>query len=210
MAAQDLTTLDPVKAWLNIGQTTPDTSKDAILSSLITSCSTLIEEWCSRSFISASYSEGYNGTGTSRLILNETPITAVASLAINDQVVPASTDPLVYGYQFDENTIYLVGAPVPYYMIGRLTNSNVSGNNIFPMGNQNIQVSYTAGFATIPMGLQQACIDFVAHKFVQRGRIGMKSDHIGVSAQGSAYDISGIPDMVMAAIRQYRRLAPRS
>lgn len=205
MAAQDLCVLATVKAWLDIG--TADTSKDAILSLLITSCSTIIEQWCGRNFYSATYTENYNGTGTTRLILNQLPIQSVASVTINDQVIPVSTDPLVYGYMFDVNSIYLVGSAMP--SLGLSTGSNVSGNNRFPMGNQNVAVEYTAGYATIPAAINQAAVDFVAYKFRERSRIGMRSDHIGVSAQGSSYNIDGLPDMVKAAIMPFKRFAPK-
>ena len=208
MAAGDLVSLSAVKPWLNIAS--GDTSKDTILAFLISSCSSVMEAWMGRDICQATYTENYDGTGTSRLMLNQKPITAVSSITINGIVIPVVTDPLASGVMFDENGLFLVGSIVPYYLPGNAAGSNVGANNVFNRGSQNVAVVYTAGYATVPMGLQQACIDFVGHKFAQRGRIGMKSDHIGVSAQGSAYDTDGIPDMVKAAMKPFKRWAPLS
>ena len=207
MATGDLVDLASVKPWLDIAS--GDTSKDTILGFLISSCSNLMEQWMGRAICQATFTENYNGTGTSRLVLDQKPITAVSSLKINDAVIPGVTDPLQYGFMFDDNGLYLVGSVVPYYLPGNPGISNVSGNNVFTRGNQNVAVVYQAGYATVPMALQQACVDFVAHKFRQRSRIGMKSDHVGVSAQGSSYDTDGIPDLVKAAMRPYKRWAPK-
>ena len=196
----DLCVLADVKGWLNIA--TGDTSTDAMLTRLISSCSNIITAWLGRDIVQTTYTETYNGSGTSRLILNQFPVTAVTSLSIGGVVIPASTGPTVYGYTFDESGLYLINGNFP--QVNWLT----TFNNVFGMRSQNVAVVYEAGYAAVPEALNQACIDFVAYKYVERGRIGYKSQNISVTGQGSSYLTDGLPDMVKAAIQPFRRLAP--
>jgi hypothetical protein len=62
-------------------------------------------------------------------------------------------------------------------------------------------VVVTYGF--VPYDLEQACIDLVAHKFRGRDRIGLRSQSLA-GQQTSSYDISGMPDSVVAALQPYK------
>lgn len=180
----DLTTLTDVKLWLNI---TSDTS-DAILTKLIAGASSFIEGWLSRPLASAAYTERYNGTGAYAMLLNNYPITAVSSLVIDGATVPAAASSTGNGYLFDTGGLYLVG---PY---------------CFTRGRQNITITYTAGYATIPANIQQACFELVSKKYKERDRIGQNSKTL--AAEIVSFAPSDLSDEVKSILNNYRKVAP--
>lgn len=153
MAAGDLTTLANAKLWLGITQSTDD----AQLSRLVTAASDFITSYCNRSILSAAYvGEKYNGNGNKALVVRQWPIVSVQSLSINGLAVAASD------LTFEDRVIYL------------------NGSQILVVGQANVLVSYTAGYAVVPPAIEQACIDLVALKYRERDRIG----HVSKSLAG--------------------------
>ncbi len=197
VGVNDLTTLAAVKEWLNIPTAT--TTSDAILQRLVTNISAQMQTWMSRNIKQASYTETYNGSGTPMQALRNTPILSVQSLAINGVVVPQASTPTSYGYLFDENLLYLVGAIFP-----QSTYFGQGGS--FPQNAQNVVVSYTAGYAEVPADLAQACIEWVGYAYRSRDRIGMSSG--AIAGQSVGYITGTMPDSVKSAIQQYKRVVP--
>jgi hypothetical protein len=76
----------------------------------------------------------------------------------------------------------------------------------FCRGVQNVQISYTAGYSSVPLDLKQAAIEAFALAYRQRVRIGEKSN--SMSGQVTiAFDMSDVPPRSLAVFNQYRRLA---
>jgi hypothetical protein len=131
----NLTTLSAVKAYLAI----TTSNQDALISALIARESKVIETWTGRRFPTVTNTaKRLNGTGTSMLMLPDSPVLDVSLLQINAVDVPLSADGVQAGYQFDDTTLYLVGSK-------------------FPQGRQNVTCTWTAGYreiedATIPSG----------------------------------------------------------
>jgi hypothetical protein len=92
----------------------------------VESASELIERACDRTFASTEYTETLDGDGTDVLFPRQYPISSVASLVINEEAVA--------DYEALEQSIYR--------KVG------------FPRGRRNIEVTYTAGYATIPSTLK--------------------------------------------------------
>jgi uncharacterized phiE125 gp8 family phage protein len=173
-----LCALADVKAYL--GLTTSAT--DAVLETLIGNVSAAIESYCNRTFASASYTDRRNGNGGYRLFLANGPVTAVASVTIDGQNVPAAAGDLSSGYVFDEGTLYLRG-----YCFNR--------------GVQNVVVTYTAGYAAVPGDVAQACIECVAHHFAKRDRIDKASETLGTQ-QTISYSQADMPAAAKTALKQ--------
>ena len=76
-----LTTLANVKEYAGI---TSDTD-DALIDNLITRVQKQIEVYCDRAFDSASYTQIYDGDSTTKIYLDEWPVTAVSRVAIGRQ-----------------------------------------------------------------------------------------------------------------------------
>ncbi len=180
-----LCALADVKTYLGITETTTD----AVLTALIANASTLIESYCNRVFLTATYTETRNGGGGPKLLLLNAPITAVSSVTVEGYAVPAAPDAISPGYLFDQQVLYI----------------RPGGNPCeFNRGIQNVTVSYTAGFATVPPDVNQACVELIASKYAKRNRIDKKSETLG-TAQTIGFDLSDMPLSVKTALSSYRR-----
>jgi uncharacterized phiE125 gp8 family phage protein len=193
MAANDLTTLDNVKQYLEI----TSTNSDALLSRMITAASAFITSWLSRNFIQATYTETYNGSGSTTQLLRQTPIVSVSSLVVNTITVPPSPDGVQAGYVFDDMALYLIGMSTygwsyPVYY--------------FPRGKQNIKVTYTAGYATVPADVEQACIELVGKQFNRRKHLDVSNKNLGTEVVSYTKDDLGKD--TQAILQSYARVVP--
>jgi len=185
MAAADLTTVANLKQWLNISTTTDD----ALLARLVTACSTAIQNYLNRQFASASYTDNIDGEATNAIILGNYPVTAVASLTIDGIAIPSSTGTGVPGFVWDMYGVQLV-----------------PGLYQFTRGNGNITVSYTAGYAAIPLDLEQACIEFAALRYKERARIGIASQTL--AGETVTYLNAAMPASVVSYLQQFKKVVP--
>lgn len=181
----DLTTLANVKSWLKITTTTDD----ALLQRLLSAASDYIQTWLNRVVPTASYSDAYDGPGGSRLMLPNYPITAVSSVSIDGQVIPQSTSPTTPGWVFNSTSIVLRG-----------------GTWRFTEGVQNISVSYTAGYPTVPSEIEQACIELVSRRYKERDRIGVTSKTL--AAETISYSQKDMSEGIATTLKQYRKVVP--
>ncbi len=195
MPAGDLCTLPDVKAWLLIKPA--NTDDDILLARLISACSDSIRSFTQRPLTSQVFSEAYSGTGTPSLVLRNFPITVVSALAINGiPVTPSPSSSSPSGFVFGPTAIYLsVRARFP----------------VFPAGNLNVAVSYTAGF--LPgseelKAVEQACIEYVSFKFMQRKHIGQKTANITAGGMGTSYQEGEMPPEVIGMLKRFRRMVP--
>jgi hypothetical protein len=123
----NLTTVASVKQYLTI----TTANSDALLAQLIARESSFVEQWCGRQFgLVTNTNKRLNGTGTSRLVLPDQPILAVSALAIAGASVLASADAVQAGFVFDDTCLYLIGG------------------DRFPMTQQSVLCSWTAGYQT--------------------------------------------------------------
>jgi hypothetical protein len=155
-AAEQLLTRADLKAWLTVTETTFDTMFDALIDAMSTF---VLNELNITKFTSASYTESYSGVGNPRLFMRQRPVTAITSLTIDGQTIPASADGIAAGYVFDDNTIMLIGY-------------------CFSTGFQNVRVTYTAGRAGVPTDVAQMAKDLCAAKWKRRGRIGENTKNL--------------------------------
>ncbi len=82
---------------------------------------------------------------------------------------------------------------------------NLPGSR-FSRGFQNIYVSYTAGYTTIPGTLQQACLEMVQYKYNLPDKdLSVKSEQIGRVYQYTLGDMKkALPDFLLAEIESFR------
>ena len=177
-----LTSVANCKQFLGIASNL--TTDDGLLSRLVTAVSSSIESYLNRTIGQASYTDTVNGNGRRALMLQNFPVTAVASVSVDGTVIPARSSPLTTGFSFDDKFVYLSGYS-------------------FCRGYQNVMVQYTAGYVATPFDLEQAAIDIVALKYRGRDRIGMTSK---VFEQGSTVFFRDVPPDVMRVLDQYKRV----
>lgn len=149
-------------------------------------------------FNTADYSETYSGNGASRLFLRNWPVTGITALTINGVAITASTAWNTPGYTFDKTSLILRPGTLAFP-------NTVPG--IFTKGIANVQVSYTAGFATIPADLAQAAIEIAANTYV-KGQNPMKSS-ISSGVGGATGTVKFGPEITATAqqtICRYQRV----
>ena len=183
MAAGDLTTLADVKAYLSIA----GSADDALLADLITKCSFAVGNYLNRNLLSQSYVERYDGQDGPLLMLRNTPVTAVTSLALNG-VALAPTDGVTVGYGLAPNYVYGVGLR-------------------FSRGIQNVAISYTAGYSAVPLDVAEAVVEFVSDRYRLRGRLGENTKSMPQGGSTS-YDMSYMSKKVQGSLSNYRRMIP--
>lgn len=152
MAAGDLTDLATCYVACNVS--TPSTSLDTILGTLITAMSAYVPNVLNREILSASYSESYRGNGKNSVLLRQRPVTAISSVAWIGQTLSAVGDPTtgLSGVWTDGRNARLV-------------------NYCFPDGLP-IQINYTAGYATVPADVSYAVAELVAEAYQRRTHVG--------------------------------------
>ena len=175
--------------WLQAPGPTPTGAPDATLARLITSCSTLFESISDRSFHSGAHTYMRNGHGGTSLPLPETPVTAVSTLTIDGYSIAARPAVGGMGYVLVDDVLML------------------DGGYRFNKGIANVSVTYTAGYATIPSDLEQACVETVASWYRRSTRV----DENSKSIQGEvvSFSTAEIPKPARLILDLYSRPWPR-
>lgn len=102
----------------------------SLVGQLIPRASGSVSRFTSRSFERVTHTLDYlDGTGTTVMMLPDTPVLSVSAVQVGSVVVPASADGVASGYQASEDALYLCGGYT------------------FPMGYRNVRVSYVSGWA---------------------------------------------------------------
>lgn len=185
-----LCTLQDVKTYFAI----TSASEDDLLNALIAAASADIENYCNRTFAQAAYTETRNGNGANAMAARQYPIVSVQGVTVDGYAVPAAADAVSSGFVFSDTAIYIRNSGR-----GRAPGCGWS----FARGVQNVTLQYTAGYATIPADLVQACVELVGWKRAKRQRIDKTSETLG-NQQTQAFKLDGMPPSVIAAINTYR------
>ena len=145
----------------------------ALLTTLAAAADAFVLSYIDRDDLMAkSYSEIYNGTGADILVPDHGPVNSITSLKINGKDIPASTGYGVPGYTNNRRYFALRGYK-------------------FERGRLNVEVTFNAGFATLPADIQQAATFVAAGMYKRRDRFGVSSKTIGQeSISYSASDLS--------------------
>lgn len=176
----DYTTLSAAKEWLKISSDTDDT----LLASLISAESERINSYLSRDLSQKSYDLTFGGNGKQSMVFQQYPITAVSLVEIGGVSVPAYSSATGYGYSFSNWRIQLIGRS-------------------WTWGVNNCRVAFTAGYATIPADVSQACLELVAMRYRERERIGHASKSIG--GETVSFVTLEMSDSVKQKLNNYRR-----
>jgi hypothetical protein len=180
----DLTTLATLESWLGLPAGNAD---EDLLQRLIDAIGAAAESWCARSFAAQAFAETRDGTGGTRLAFANTPVSVVASVLVDGVAIPPSPGAPLPGYLFSATAVTLVGFR-------------------FRRGQSNVALAYTAGYATIPADLEQAALDWAAHVYREKDRIGMTSETL--QGQVTAFLVKDMPPRVQALLQPYRRVVP--
>lgn len=201
----DLCALADVRAYLNLPTT--DTSGDPVISSLVTNMSAWLESQVGRPLSQQTYTnEPHSGDGNYSLLLNNGPVVSVSSLTIDGNTVN-QRDQNTEGWVVQGDRLWLSGPAGstgfisgPFWVATSPTRMTYLR---FTIGNANIAVTYTAGFAVIPGDIKQAVIELAAETYQRRMRLGLlgRTDPQGGS---TSFAPLAVTPTVQAVIDNYR------
>lgn len=176
-SATRLTTLDNVKSYMGITDTTDDT----ILDMLINRVSAWIENYCNRVFGNAIYDQLYDGNNSVSMVVKNAPVTAFATLEIDGEEVLTGD---YFWYDYGEVILE-------------------SGR--YGTKRQSIHCVYTAGYTVIPFEVEDVAIKLTAMTFYGKGkdRLGISSKTLG--REGSVtYSNTAIPSEVRHVLDSFK------
>lgn len=143
-----LTTVEDVKESLGI--VSSDTTKDNLIKRKINQATLAIENYTGRHFKETTYTnEEYPATHTNQLVLAQRPITSLTSLQVRDAGLNENS------WNDVETSLYFAGTDKTAGVIDTLFNARGRSNSY--------RVTYTAGYATIPEDLAEACASLAAY-----------------------------------------------
>jgi hypothetical protein len=176
-----------VKLWLGV----TSNGSDPLLTQLISAASAFVRSYLSRDLSQQSYVEVYDGNAGNTLMVRQSPITAVASIAFAGRTITAAADPTnpTSGILFSGRRITIIGDSFVYGLP--------------------VVVTYTAGFATIPADIKQAVTELVGERFKVKDRIGQNSKSMGGQAsEVISFSTADMNAFVKTTLAQYRAVAP--
>lgn len=177
-----LATLTQVKEYIG---NSADNTDDALLTRLITAVSELIERSCNRVFGSTVYSEARDGNGLDFMVFSNRPVITVSSITVDGVTIPQSTNHAVAGW------VLANGWKVA-----------LRGGYTFRQGIQNVSMIYTAGFASVPADVVQACCLMVGLFYKERDRMGINSKSVG--GENISFTDDDMPPSVRETVNNYR------
>lgn len=181
MAAGDLTTLVSVEQFLSLPS---GNSEEALLSALITAVSVGFAGYIGRQVLSQAFTERRDGKGTIAMPFKNPPATAVASVTIGVDLIPAGDAARTPGYYFSDTMLMLNGYR-------------------FCRGLGNVMLVYTGGFASVPSDLQEACNEQVALRYKERAHFDKSSE--AIAGQTTAFVMKDMKPSTQAVLERYRR-----
>lgn len=183
-----LTTIDALKEYL--GDST--NLDDVLLTRIVTAASDAISAYCSRTFESTVYTdELYDGSNRDVLVLRNFPVITLSAVKEGGAALTIGTDPYGSGTSGD---VYL---------------NAEEGSIVRPFAKfyafrKYYSVTYTAGFATIPASIVQACLDLSTLMVREKDHAGIQAVQTG--AKSVTY-IRQLPEFSQRALDLYQDAA---
>ena len=164
---------------------------DVILGRLINQTSQYIKGKVQRELTLNTYSEYYSTeSGQNRVCLNEYPVNTVYTVTLDGVAIPESTNLSMAGWTLQS----------PNLLVFR--------NMVVASGVNNIYVSYSAGFSSPPVDIEQACIELTAWRYRERDRIGQENKSINGESVSFITNKSNLPH-ITDILDDYKRVTPR-
>ena len=194
-----LTSIEAVRAYLT-GSVTVPPGDEPLLQGLILSVSAMFEAGVGYPVLTDTYTDTWNGEGATYKLLDQFPVTAMASDAVT---VDGATIPKRAAIGDD-------GWVLTNEDIGKLELIGYT----FAHGYANCSVTYTAGLgATAPADIDQAVVDQVAYLYKGKERVGISNE--STASGGSVTYLGGWTaqqgkdgktPLFLATVERYRRV----
>ena len=169
MANSDLCSLDEVKDYM--GMEDSKSVVDDVLEDIITGVSDIFHTYCGvEQFKQQTYTEYYDGCGQKLLFVYNTPIISVTELNVDSD------------WEFGVDTT--VGSD-EYKIVNNLY--IVLKNTVFSLGDQNVKIEYSAGYATIPRDINLVAVEEVVRRHRRKKDFDVASRSLG-NGQATFYE----------------------
>lgn len=188
--ATELISTAELKSYLVI--TTSTAAIDTVLASIKASVEQWVKNFCKDPFLVAQHTEYYDGNGLSRLHVLHHPITAISEVNIDsDRAFDDDTE-------VDEDDIILTDQNKRQGVIELF-------GEVFPAGQQNVKVVYSAGYSVVPADLQLAVKIICAREFLIQDKkmAGVVSQNVGDKTL--SLNLEEIPRNAWTILQSYRR-----
>lgn len=185
--ASDLTSTVRCKRVLGIP--TGVTIHDALLDDLVAVADQQVLAYCGMAALtSTTVTEVYDieQVGTTELSLRQFPVASVAAV----QAAGATLSAAAWYIDKLPGTLRLTGS-----------------GQFFPAGRQQVSVTYTYGFSTVPADLQHAATLCAVAEFNRARHAGMSSE--GMTGYRYSLDSSAMPPAALAILARYVRIFPK-
>lgn len=137
---------------------------DDTLIFLINATTEYIEKSCNRRFAETTYQdEQHDGNNSEELVVKNIPITAITELQVNNSGDSSN----------DWETI-----DSDEYWVDR-TSGIITKTSVFRRGTMNYQITYTAGFTTIPYDVQFLAMSLIKEFLTVKSSGGIKQESLG-------------------------------
>ncbi len=184
-----LTTLASVKEFLGI----TDSSKDALLESLIDSISDQIESMCGgRRFAKETQTNELHDGGEDKVFVESFPVDQSSNVLVVERRSGTISNPTWVAYKVDEFVVYEKAGYIQFF--GRTPGNHFHNNDAtllatptLSAGHRNIRVTYDAGFTIIPFDLELLANQMVASAFNRSSSVGIKKE----SVEGASVEYFG-------------------
>ena len=195
-----LTTINDVKSYLGIS--VDDISQDSLINLLIPSIQATVENYCHRHFDVATYTSEQHNINH-KIFPYQTPIISVENIVRLDGSIINTTPDTNEMSNYRKFSGYIELLDYMYVTMGdklKYVNNEQSY----------VEISYTAGYVTIPPDLSLAAIKLIAleYKDSTEDRIGLVSSREGGSQE--VYAIRGIdsemPLTISCVLDRYKRV----
>src|SRR4030065_496422 len=191
-----LVALADYKTALKVG----DDSEDAVLTQYSGEIDARIKAFLGYDIEETVYTEElYDGNGTQYLFPKAVPVTVLTKLEVYEGLnSDDSEDWEEWNVAGDEYT-RLIKANGGFYLF-------IDGN-VFPKGEQNIRLTYTAGYTsgTLPQDIEAVCKELMKIKYdkINKNKLGVPSISIG-SASSTSQSYEADEDLILKKIEHYR------
>lgn len=172
-----------VKQWADIREN----DDDGLIGTLCQNVTEVAKKYIERDLLTNTYTGVFDGTGSSRLMLPQYPVTAVSSVVVDNVPISAYSASAGLGFKVTNFSVVLIGST-------------------FTQGIQNVEVAWTAGLATVPLDLQQALAETVLLRLREPKRNDVAS--LSVAGTTTTFRSSDIPVFARKVLERYRKRIP--
>jgi len=176
----------------------PATGEDAYIQALLDAAAEQVDSYCNTRFASTAITlDLHDGDGSRFLKLRHRPVIAVSDV----QLAGASIDSALYVVDLAQGYIVLPVLTSDYPRDPRVWRGDTPQG--WPRGNQNIGVSYTYGYATVPADVIVATGMIAAALYQDNARRGVQSESAGPYSTTYIQGAEGLPLSTRRLLHRY-------